>query len=110
MTRAGDSGLPATVTSDGVAAAEIEHHRGRELEARQHEGGIDAALEAVARVRIDAELAAGLRDVERDPTAPTRSARRSWSAEQPVASPPMMPASDSTPFSSAITHIVSSSA
>jgi hypothetical protein len=26
-------------------------------------------------------------------------------SEQPVASPPMMPASDSTPFSSAITHM-----
>ncbi len=39
----------------------------RELEARQQEGRIDAALEAIARVRIDAELAAGLRDVERLP-------------------------------------------
>ena len=40
---------------------------GRELEARQHEGRIDAALEAIARIGIDAELAAGLRDVERIP-------------------------------------------
>ena len=31
-------------------------------------------------------------------------------SEQPVASPPMMPASDSTPFSSAITHMPLSSA
>ena len=50
-----------------LAAAEVEHHLRRELEPRHHEGRIDAALEAVARVRIDAELAAGLRDVERRP-------------------------------------------
>ena len=50
-----------------LAAAEIEHHPGRELEARHHEGRIDAALEAVARVGVDAELAAGLGDVERLP-------------------------------------------
>ncbi len=49
------------------AAAQIEHHLGREFEARHHEIRIDAALEAVARVRIDAELAAGLRDVDRLP-------------------------------------------
>ena len=48
----------------GLAAAQIEHHLGRQLEAGQHEIRIDAALEAVARVGIDAELAAGLRDVE----------------------------------------------
>src|SRR5262249_56850991 len=35
----------------GFAAAEIEHHLGRKLEPRQHEGGIDPALESVARVR-----------------------------------------------------------
>ena len=46
------------------AAAEIEHHLRRQLEARQHEGRIDAALEAIARVGIDGELAPGLRDVE----------------------------------------------
>ena len=61
------------------AAAEIEHHLRRQLEAGQHEVRIDAALEAIARVGIDAELAAGLRDVERRPTAPIRSARR-WSS------------------------------
>ena len=49
------------------AAAEIEHHLRRLLEPRHHEVRIDAALEAVARVRIDAELAPGLRDVERRP-------------------------------------------
>src|SRR5262249_44467294 len=51
----------------GFAAAEIKHHLGRKLEPRQHEGGIDPALESVAGVRIDAELAAGLRDVDRIP-------------------------------------------
>ena len=66
-TRSGASALPATVISRRLAAAEVEHHAGRELEARQHEGRIDAALEAIARIGIDAELAAGLRDVERLP-------------------------------------------
>ena len=42
----------------------IEHHLGGELEAGQHECWIDAALEAVARVGIDGELAPGLRDVD----------------------------------------------
>ena len=46
------------------AAAELEHQLGRHLQARHHEGRIDAALEAVARIRIDAELAAGLGDVD----------------------------------------------
>ena len=50
-----------------LAAAQFEHQLGRELEARQHEGRIDAALEAIARIGIDAELAAGLRDVDRVP-------------------------------------------
>ena len=36
----------------------------RQLQAGDHEIRIDAALEAVARVGIDAELAPGLRDVE----------------------------------------------
>ena len=49
------------------AAAEIEHHLRRQLEPRHHESRIDAALEAIARIGIDAELAAGLRDVERIP-------------------------------------------
>ena len=61
-----------------LAAAEVEHHPGRELQARHHEGRIDAALEAIARIGIDAELAAGLRDVERLPQRRFRSARR-WS-------------------------------
>ena len=49
------------------AAAEIEHHLRRELETGQHEIRIDAALETITRIGIDAELAAGLRDVERVP-------------------------------------------
>ena len=32
------------------SAAEIEHHLGRELEPRQHESRVDAALEAIARI------------------------------------------------------------
>src|SRR5262245_4280433 len=41
------------------APAEIEHHPRRLLQPREQEGRIDAALEAVARIRADAELAAG---------------------------------------------------
>jgi hypothetical protein len=57
---------------------------------------IDAALEAIARVRIDAELAPGLRDVERIPQR-RLDQHVGGLGEQPVASPPMMPESDSTP-------------
>ncbi|MGY4300627.1 hypothetical protein ACVWXN_008722 [Bradyrhizobium sp. i1.4.4] len=46
------------------AAAYFHHELGGELQSRHHEGRIDAALEAVARVRIDAELAPGLGDVD----------------------------------------------
>ena len=49
------------------AAAEIEHHLRRQLQPGQHEGRIDAALEAVAGIGIDAELAAGLGNVDRIP-------------------------------------------
>ena len=49
------------------AAAKLHHHLGGELQPRHHEVRIDAALEAVARVGVDAELAPGLRDVERLP-------------------------------------------
>src|ERR1700758_5477889 len=51
----------------GLAAAQLDHHASRKLEARQHESGIDPALEAIARVRLDAELATSLRDVRRGP-------------------------------------------
>ena len=37
------------------------------LQARHHEIRVDATLEAIARVRVDAELASGLRDIERVP-------------------------------------------
>ena len=40
---------------------------GGEIEAAEAERRIDAALEAIARVGDDAELAAGLRDVQRVP-------------------------------------------
>ena len=50
-----------------LAAANLEHHAGRELEPRKRECRIDAALETIARIRVDAELAAGLGDIERIP-------------------------------------------
>ena len=63
-----DAVLAEGVTDDDIlrrrAAAELHDELGRELQPRHHEGRIDAALEPVARVRIDAELAAGLRDVD----------------------------------------------
>ena len=46
------------------AAARLHDQPGGHFEPRHHEGRIDAALETVARVRIDAELAAGLGDVD----------------------------------------------
>ena len=64
MMRSRGSALPATVDLRRRAAAQIQHHARRQFEARQHEGRIDAALETVAGVGIDAELAAGLRDVD----------------------------------------------
>ena len=62
--RFGDVGAAGDDDLRRRAAAQIEHHLGREFEPGQHEGRIDAALEAVAGVGIDAELAAGLRDVD----------------------------------------------
>ncbi len=50
-----------------LAAAQIENEPGREFETRHHEVRIDAAFEAVARIGMNAERAAGLRDVERIP-------------------------------------------
>ena len=91
MTRSGACGAAGDDDLRRRAAAKVEHHAGRQFEARQHEGRIDAALEAVAGVGIDAELAAGLRDVASAPTAPTRSSTSVVASEQPVFSPPMMP-------------------
>ena len=51
----------------GLPAAELQHKLGRELEAGQREGRIDAALEAVAGVGIDVQRAARAGDVERVP-------------------------------------------
>ena len=47
-----------------LAAAEIKNHLRCKFEAGQHEGGIHTALEAVACIGIDTELASGLRDIE----------------------------------------------
>src|SRR5690606_30704246 len=51
----------------GFAAAEIENELRREIEAGNGEVRIDAALEAVAGIGMNAERAAGLGDVERVP-------------------------------------------
>ena len=50
-----------------LAAAEFQHELRRKLDPRQRKGRIDAALETVARVGDNAELAAGVRDIHRVP-------------------------------------------
>ncbi len=51
----------------GLAAAELQHELGGELQPRHGKGGIDAALEAETRIGNDPELAPGLRDIGRVP-------------------------------------------
>ena len=62
-----DAILPEGVANNdlfrGRAAAYLHDQPGGHIEPRHHEGRIDAALETIARVRMDAELAAGVRDV-----------------------------------------------
>ena len=57
-------GSPATTTSEGSTAAQVEHHLRCELETRQHERGVNTAFEAIARVGVDSELPSGLGDIE----------------------------------------------
>ncbi len=52
---------PARRRVRGFAATEFEHQRRGEVEARQTEGGIDAALEAIPRIAGDPELPTRLR-------------------------------------------------
>ena len=49
---------PATTSLGRLAAAEVEDQFRRQFQTRHDEFGIDAALEAVARIGQDAELAA----------------------------------------------------
>ena len=60
------------------AAGHLQHHGGGEIEARQDERRVDAALEAVARVALHAGLAARGGRAQRRRSRRTRSAR-SWS-------------------------------
>ena len=59
MTRLASGGAPATFALDGVPPATSSISWRRKIEAGQDEGRIDAALEAVARIAVDAGLAAG---------------------------------------------------
>ena len=93
-----------------LAAAEIHHERGSEFKTGQQESRIDAALEAVARIRIDAEPAARPRNIDRIPERRIRSRTEVVASSQPVADPPMIPASDCAPAASAMTTISGSSA
>ncbi len=60
----GDMNLAAGCDSRRCSAADVEDHPGREFEARHHEGGVNPALEAVPRIGIDVQLAAGVGDVD----------------------------------------------
>ena len=60
-------GVPAITSSEACAATEVEHEMGGELGAGHAELRIDAAFETIARIAVDAEPAAGLRDIERIP-------------------------------------------
>ena len=51
----------------GLTAAKLNHELGGKLQPRHGESGIDAALEAETRVRSDAKLPPGLRDIGRIP-------------------------------------------
>ncbi len=51
----------------GLAATEIDDQLRREFEAGNGEGRIDTAFEAMARIGMDRQATAGLRDVERIP-------------------------------------------
>ena len=64
ITRSSPKALPTTMVLRCRAAAQFQHQPGRHFQSRHHEGRIDAALEAIARIGIDAELAAGLGDVD----------------------------------------------
>ena len=64
MTRLGRVRAPRNDCLRRPAAAQIEHHFCRQLEPGKHESRIDTALEPVAGVGIDAELAAGLGDID----------------------------------------------
>ena len=85
-----------------LAAAQVDHQMRRQLRAGDAEIGIDAALEAIARVGDDAEFAPGRGDVGASHSALSISTSRVFSS-QPECSPPITPAIDSTPSSSAIT-------
>ncbi len=89
----------------GFAAAKFENHARGDLGAHGCEGGIDAALEAIARIGIDAELAAGRGGAGGIEIGGFEEHIRWSSSEQPECSPPMMPAMPSGPLSSAITVI-----
>jgi hypothetical protein len=58
----GAVGMSPAEWSDGFPSAQVQHHAGGIFQPRHHVVRIDAALEAVAGVGIDAELPAGGRD------------------------------------------------
>ncbi len=70
-----------------LAAAEIEDHLGGQFDGGGVERRVDAALEAVARVGVDLERAAGLGDLDRVPDAASRKTLV-VSSVQPVRSRP----------------------
>ena len=71
-----------------LAAGNVEHQPRRDREPGVEEGGIDAALEAAARVGGQAERLAGAGDASRDRNRRIRSARRWSSRSRPNARRP----------------------
>ena len=91
----GSGTAPATAISVGVPPQRSITSAVARSRPGHAEGRIDAALEPIARVGVDAELAARLGDVERVPQGAFDQHVRGASRRSPSASPPMMPAIDS---------------
>ena len=83
------------------AAAQFQDHRGGGLHRVGHQRGVDAALEALARVRDDVVATTSQRDADGIKHR-ALDKHRVVVASQPVASPPITPAIDCTPAASAI--------
>ena len=78
MTVLVSGGAPAILRLGRLAARHLHHHGGGEIEARQDEGRIDAALEAIARIARRCRPCGRWRPCAADRSRRTRSAR-SWS-------------------------------
>ena len=106
--RAATSGVPATATSDGVPP----HSSSTIAVASSSPGSMKAGSTPRSKRYRASDWTPSLRPVCAIFTGSHSADSMSTSvvaSEQPVLSPPMMPASDSTPLSSAMTHMLGSS-